>query len=183
MPHAPPPPTPRLLALCSRTHQITVEDPVEISYARNVAIMHIVAGVVGLFFCLTSWASYIFILGVVPSSMVACCCKQRAMFRVWSFIGLLLIVLHAILAGELLNRSVNYYVFNPTLCAVIQIALCFIGVIVVHSGCRAASVMRDRTLPHHHSSQVIGQAGASVQVPGHLVHEVQLSQVATQQQC
>lgn len=153
-------------------------------YARNIAITHVITEVVGLTICLSRWAT-IFFVGVVSSSVVACCCKHRGVFWFWSCLGVLLALLHAISAIEAPADPGHYYWYDSdsTFCIVIQVVLCGISMLVVYYGCKTAYALGHPTLPRHHSSQAVGQAGGPMQVPGYLVqHGMQVSQVATQQQ-
>lgn len=154
-------------------------------YARHVAITHVVAEVVGVTICFSRWATTIFFVGVISSSVVACCCKHRGAFWTWSCFGFLLALLHAISAIEAPASPSNYYWYDSdsTFCIVIQVVLCGISMLVVYYGCKTAYALGHPTLPRHHSSQAVGQAGGRpTQVPGHLVHGMHVSQVATQQQ-
>ena len=74
--------------------------------ARNIAITHVVIEVVPVFvlFCMNGWYIMASFLGVISSSVVACCCKHRAVYWVWSCIGGVLTVLHAISVAQDLHN-------------------------------------------------------------------------------
>lgn len=151
--------------------------------ARNVAIAHVVMESVSFRLCYMTLTLCIIIvlLGVVPSSVIACCSKQHTAYSVWSCLGILLFVLHAITTIEAVKGSIHfYYEVDPRIFYLLQAILCTLNVLAVYFGCKTASALGNQTLPHHSvlsGADAGGQVGVPVQTPTHLVHGVPLSEV------
>ena len=87
-----------------------MEDAKERIQARNVAITHLCVEIVALHFCSAELFGITLILAVLSSSVVACCCKHRTAFKLWSWMGGLPFMLHAIAAVESFDVDRVYYV-------------------------------------------------------------------------
>ena len=133
---------------CKNAHspfrQITVEDPVEVVHARNVAIAQIVVAVVATNICLTPWCDIIFLVAVIPASLVACCCKFRAIYLIWSLIGVLLVMMNVVTALNVEDNLI-YHFFDQKIFYLAQAIQCFVSALVVYYGCKTILALRDRT--------------------------------------
>lgn len=123
-------------------------DPVEMIRARNVAIMHVCFEVVAILFCRSVWCVVAAIFAIPSSSTVACCCKQRCSYAVWSIFGGLVFFLHAVAAAiEALGRD-EYYDGDPSaFILLVQIFLCLLSLIVMHYGTKLTSLVREPIFP------------------------------------
>ena len=125
--------------------QITVEDPVEVVHARNVAIAQIVVALAATYICLTPWCAITFLITVIPSSLVACCCKFRAIYLIWSLIGVLLVVMNVFTAFDA-KESLIYYFRDPKILYVVQAIQCFVSALAAYCGCKTVLALRNGTV-------------------------------------
>lgn len=127
--------------------KITVEDPEAMTLARRVAIVHVCAESMGILFC-RAWGCYWAALLAIPSSsMVACCCKQRWTYLMWSCVGGFAFFFHASAAvTEALGDKETGHDYRGFLCSV-QVVLCLICLPVVNYGRGLASQLRDSVSP------------------------------------
>lgn len=115
--------------------------------ARTVAIVHVCSESVGILFCL-AWGCFWAAMFAIPSSStVACCCKQRRAYVVWSYCGGFACFLHAITAvTEALGDEETGHAPNGFICMV-QIALCLISMSAVHYGLSVVALLRESVSP------------------------------------
>lgn len=115
--------------------------------ARNVAIAHVCVETMALIFCRSEWCVLAALFAVPSSSTVACCCKRRGSYTLWSIFGGLVFFLHAVAAAtEALGRD-EYYGDPSAFVFVVQIALCLLSLLVVHHGIKLASLLREPVYP------------------------------------
>lgn len=127
--------------------QITMADPVEMVRARNVAIVHVCVEAVALVFCRSLWCVLAVLFAIPSSSTVACCCKQRRCYTLWSVFGGFVFFLHAVAATtEALGRD-EYYGDPSGFIVMVQIALCLLSLLVMHYGIKLASLLQDPIFP------------------------------------
>lgn len=138
-------------------------DPVEMVRARNVAIVHVCLEALTLLFCRSVWCLLAILVAIPSSSTVACCCKRRGSYTVWSLFGGLVFSLHAVAATtEALGRN-DYYGEPSAFVFMVQITLCFLSLLVVHHGVKLASLLREPVFPvevRGSSMDVTPQVGA-----------------------
>ena len=108
----------------------------EVVQARALAITHICVEVVGFFFCDSVWCGPALLLGVVSSSLVACCCKTPNVYSLWSFAGVLLFVMHAVAA---IKADPERF---PVLFYAVDTIQCFVSLLIVCLGWTTASATR-----------------------------------------
>lgn len=130
---------------CFAPTQITTNDPVEVGGARKVAIAYVFVEIVGiLFFCYSTWCRVAISLVMWSSCLVACCCKTRTFYLLWSLVGGMMFVSHAVVAIRVIVRGANlcdHFVCSPQLIFFVQIILCCVSLRVVYTGCKAASAI------------------------------------------
>lgn len=115
--------------------------------ARNVAVVHICMEAVAIVFCRSFWCFLAAVLAIPSSSTIACCCKVRRMYNLWSFFGGFVLFLHAVAATtEALGRRDSTDDPSAFLCGV-QIVLCLTSTLVMHYGTKVASLLREPIAP------------------------------------
>lgn len=159
--------------LFSRSYvQITVDDPVEVVQARNVAITQLCVEILAIFFCSTEFCGATLFLAVVSSSGVACCCKHRSAFVSWAFVSAVVGWLHAIAAAEAFQADYYYHSYPPMIIFLLQVFLCGVSMLAVYRGCKTTSALREPIHP------VERQLGGSVQVSLHPPARIQPAQAS-----
>lgn len=116
--------------------------------ARNVAILHVCMEAVSIIFCRSLWCVLAVLFAIPSSSTVACCCKQRGSYILWSIFGSWVFFLHALAATtEALGSDDDYSDHPSAFIFMVQIALCFLSLLVVRDGIKLASLLREPIFP------------------------------------
>lgn len=114
--------------------------------ARSVAILHVCVESVAILFCRAFWCVLAAPLAIVSSSTVACCCKQRRAYSLWSVFGGFVGFLHALAATTEALYVDEAYRDRSAFVFTVQIVLCLISMLVFHYGFRVASLLREPIL-------------------------------------
>lgn len=122
--------------------QITRDDLAEVVQARNVAIVQITVEVVAIVFASSEWWLATPFVAVLSASPVACCSKLGVTYMLWSCIGALLCVVHAITAVDATKHEPSYISWSPIELLLAQIFLCGVSLLVVYCGWKTASATR-----------------------------------------
>lgn len=139
--------------------------------ARNVAITQVCVEILAIFFCSTEFCGVTLFLAVLSSSVVACCCKHRVIYSIWSCVGIVVAWLHAIAAAEAFQANYYYHSYPPMFIFLLQVALCGLSVLGVYRGCQTTKALRE---PIHPVERQLG-LGAPVQVSMHPPVQIQPS--------
>lgn len=115
--------------------------------ARTVAITQICVELVGIVFCSSQWCTTTPSVAVLSASLVACCSKLGVTYMLWSCIGALLCVVHAITAAQAIINQVENVSWSPNELFLAQICLCGVSLLVVYCGWKAASATRKPVHP------------------------------------
>lgn len=156
-----------------------MSDPVEMIRARNIAIAHVCMEAVAVVFCRSVWCVLALLFAIPSSSTVACCCKQRGCYTVWSIFGGLAFFLHAVAATTEATGHNLYYREPSAFLVMVQISLCFISLLAMHYGIKLASLLREPVFPAVEAPgggmEVTPQAGAYYQPNGVQYAQARLS--------
>lgn len=170
-PPAAPPSTKQTTVFSPLPLQITVDDPVEMVQARNVAITQVCVEILAIFFCSTEFCGVTLLLAVLSSSVVACCCKHRVVYSIWSCVGIVVGWLHAIAAAEAFQTGYYFHSYPPTIIFLLQVSLCGLSMLAVYRGCKTTTALRE---PIHPVERQLGLR-APVQVSMHAPVQIQPS--------
>lgn len=125
-----------------------MEDSVEMLQARNVAITHVCFELLAALFCPTgTLCVFTAFLAVLLSSVVACCCKHRTTYMLWSWFGCVLLTFHLIAAAGAFDAEYFFPVSDlPGFVFFLQMFLCGVNVRMMYLGCVISTASRERGL-------------------------------------
>jgi len=133
--------------------------------ARNVAIVHVCVESVALLFCRSGWCVVAALIAIPPSSSIACCCKRRGCYTLWGISGSVIFSLHAVAAATEAISGDDPYDGNPNaFIFMVQVALCFLGLVVVRHSIKLAPLVREPVLP-------VDGHGGDMEVTPHVVYQ------------
>lgn len=140
-------------------------------HARNVAITQVCVEILAIFFCSTDFCLVTLFLAVLSSSVVACCCKHRVIYSIWSCACIVVAWLHAIAAAEAFQTEYYYQSYPPMIIFLLQVSLCGLSMLGAYRGCKTTTALREVI---HPVERQLG-LGAPIQVSMHPPVQIQPS--------
>lgn len=152
-----------------RLTQLTTDDPVEMVRARDIAIAQICVELIATVFCSSEWCIATPFVAVLSASPVACFSKLGVTYMLWSCIGAMLCVVHAVTAAEAIIHGAYDFLWPPIVLFLVQVLLCLVSLAVVYSGWKTAAATRRPV----HPVEMPLQMSPSMQMPMHSIAETQ----------